>query len=225
MPVKSAIAPTIKDQVYAILKAEICGGEHVDGQRLQENDLATRLNVSRSPVREALRQLASDGLVLEIPNKGVFVRELTPKDIDDIFEMRLLLETYAINRSPDFMTPAALEKLTFYHGELARLHAAGELSLYRDIDSKLHSLLIQLSGNDVAIAVYDKISSLAQKFRGISLLGKQRFDDSVEEHQSIIAGLLKSDTAGAAATNKRHLQFAKQEIVNHLAAKNGHNNA
>ena len=77
---------TIRNQVYQILKDDICEGRFAPGQWLQENELAERLCVSRSPIREALRQLASDGLVVEIPNKGVFVKEFTARDIEEIFD-------------------------------------------------------------------------------------------------------------------------------------------
>ena len=72
---------TIREQVYQILRDDICQGVYAPGTRLQEVDLAENLNVSRSPVREALRQLAADGLLLEIPNKGVYVKEFTAKDL------------------------------------------------------------------------------------------------------------------------------------------------
>ena len=89
---------TIRNQVYQILKDDICEGRFAPGQWLQENELAERLCVSRSPIREALRQLASDGLVVEIPNKGVFVKEFTARDIEEIFDLRVLLEDYAISK-------------------------------------------------------------------------------------------------------------------------------
>ncbi len=76
--------------------------------------------------------------------------------------------------------------------------------------------LIQLSGNDLAMSVYDKISSLALKFRVISLLGKQRFDESVEEHGRMIHGILEGDFASATAWNERHLQRAKQKIIEQI---------
>ena len=91
---------TIRSQIYKILRNSLWRGEFTPGQRLQEVDLATQLHVSRSPVREALRQLASDGLVIEIPNKGVYVKKFTTQDIDEIFDVRVMLESYAIRRSP-----------------------------------------------------------------------------------------------------------------------------
>ena len=97
---------TIRNQVYQILKDDICEGRFAPGQWLQENELAERLCVSRSPIREALRQLASDGLVVEIPNKGVFVKEFTARDIEEIFDLRVLLEDYAISKLQHHLTTA-----------------------------------------------------------------------------------------------------------------------
>ena len=87
---------TMRDQVYEILKNNITSGKYRQGQWLQENTLAEELHVSRSPVRDALHQLAKDGLVNEIPNRGVFVREYSLKDIDELFEIRIMFESYAI---------------------------------------------------------------------------------------------------------------------------------
>ena len=93
---KLPIANTIRDQVYQLLKDEICDGRYEPGYWLQEKELAQRLKVSRSPVREALRQLSRDGLVRDIPNKGVFVREFTIRDIEDVFDLRIMMESFAL---------------------------------------------------------------------------------------------------------------------------------
>ena len=90
------IANTIRDQVYQLLKNEICEGVYEPGYWLQEKELAQRLRVSRSPVREALLQLSRDGLVKNIPNRGVFVREFSIQDIEDVFDLRIMMESFAI---------------------------------------------------------------------------------------------------------------------------------
>jgi len=112
----------IRTQVYNVIKENICGGRYEPGQRLNEVELASSLNVSRSPVREALRRLAADGLVEEKPNRGVFVREFTPQNIQEIFDVRVLLESYCIQRSVQFMTNEqkqelihCLDQITYYH--------------------------------------------------------------------------------------------------------------
>ena len=101
---KRKVINTIRGQVYELLKQAICDGEFEPGQWLQENELAEKLSVSRSPIREALRQLAADGLVIEVPNKGVFVREFTAKDIEEIFDIRVLMENYAIDKMNEHLT-------------------------------------------------------------------------------------------------------------------------
>ena len=95
---------TIREQVYEIIKNNITSGVYPSGKWLQEMEIANELNVSRSPVREALRQLGADGLVVEVPNKGVYVREFTKELMEDILEARLAIENYAIIRISSQLT-------------------------------------------------------------------------------------------------------------------------
>ena len=119
-------------QVYQILKDEIISGVYQPNDWLQEKDLAAKLNVSRSPVREALRQLAADGLVREVPNKGMFVRAFTPKEITEIFEVRKMLESYSILALKDKLTEAQKEVLQQYRDELVQRDANyGRIGIYQ----------------------------------------------------------------------------------------------
>lgn len=122
---------TIQEQVYQFLKEDICSGVFRPGQRLQEVSIANQYKVSRSPVREALRRLAADGLVEEVPNKGVTVKRYSARDMEEIYEMRVMMENEAI----DHLTRAKLapmeEELTSLAGpDEAGLPAAGYAGLY-----------------------------------------------------------------------------------------------
>ena len=191
---------TIRNQVYQILKDDICEGRFAPGQWLQENELAERLCVSRSPIREALRQLASDGLVVEIPNKGVFVKEFTARDIEEIFDLRVLLEDYAISKLQHHLTTADMQQLIDCLKEMERLHAQKNLRAYTDMES-----------------MYARIHSLNQQFRIYSLTSTQRFNESMEEHRDIVHCLLTNNADEARAINKRHLQLAKDKIIQHFS--------
>ena len=208
---------TIRNQVYQILKDDICEGRFAPGQWLQENELAEHLCVSRSPIREALRQLASDGLVVEIPNKGVFVKEFTARDIEEIFDMRVLLENYAISKLQHHLTTADMEQLIDCLNEMERLHAKRDVGAYTEAESKLHALLIELCGNSLLESMYARIHSLNQQFRIYSLTSTQRFNESMEEHRDIVHCLLTNNTDEAKAINKRHLQLAKDKIIQHFS--------
>ena len=207
---------TIREQVYQILRDEICGGKYAPGTRLQEVDLAESLNVSRSPVREALRQLAADGLLLEIPNKGVYVKEFTVKDIEEIFDLRVMLESYGIFHSAGHVTSIRRERLLSYLSDLEAFLQKGDLESYASTDEKLHSQIVHLGDNSLINDTYDRVRSMNQQFRILSLVDTQRFMESLDEHREIVLALVTGDLKHADETNRRHLQLARQAILKRM---------
>jgi len=210
---------TIKEQVYQLIKDDICSGVYKPGQWLQESDLSARFEVSRSPIREALRQLVADGLVVEYPNRGVFVKEFTPKDIEDIFDLRILLESYAIMHSGQNLTAECAKKLMEHKDTLIRCHDENDLPKYTQADTLFHQFIIELGGNDLVVSVYEKVYSLVQQFRIYSLMTRQRFDDSLKEHIAIITPLLAGDAREADRLNRQHLIQAKEQILEYLSSQ------
>ena len=213
------ISATIKDQVYQILKQKICERFYKPGQWLQEKELAAYLSVSRSPVREALRLLSNDGLVVEIPNKGVFVREFTPKDIMDIFDMRNIMESYAIRHSQINLTEDAVRDLKETVEELIEAHKQDDLKLYVEIDTDLHMQVIELGGNSIICSTYERLRSMLQPFRIYSLLERNRFNASVEEHSEMVKYILDGEPEKAVAVNSSHLKLAQNAVLDYMAEK------
>ncbi|MCI9263762.1 MAG: GntR family transcriptional regulator [Oscillospiraceae bacterium] len=207
---------TIRGQVYQILRDDICSGKYEPGFWLQEKELAEQLGVSRSPVREVLRQLVADGLVIEVPNKGVYVKEFTLRDIDEIFDMRVLLETYGIQRSKKNMTSVRRQKLFELLELLEKSCAAGDLDKYVQIDEELHIRIVELGGNSLVESTYDRVRSMNQQFRVLSLASRQRFSDSMEEHRRLIHALAVGDIASAEETVRIHLELARRTIKEQL---------
>jgi DNA-binding GntR family transcriptional regulator len=213
------IAATVKDQVYHIIKMRIIEQFYKPGQWLQENDVAAQLKVSRSPVRAALKALVHDGLVIELPNKGVFVREFTHQDIRDIFDMRTMMESYAISCSPKNMDDAIAETLSALAGQLTDANQKDDLKRYIRLDTQLHDKIIELGGNALLCSTYTQLRSMLQPFRVYSLLDKNRFDDSVKEHCNIIQYICSGDIKKAVKWNKQHLSLAQETIVHYLSTK------
>lgn len=210
------ISATIRDQVYQILKRDICEQYYKPGQWLQEKELAARLEVSRSPVREALRQLANDGLVVEIPNKGVFVREFSPDDIKDIFDMRIVMESYAIERSRENLTDDLVAELSETIMKLKAAYDIDDLKLYIEIDTHLHQQLINLGGNKLICSTYERLRSMLQPFRIYSLMDKERFKLSVKEHSDIAEFVIAGQPQKAIECNKAHLSLAQDAVMSHI---------
>lgn len=207
---------TIRGQVYQILRDDICAGKYAPGFWLQEKELAEALGVSRSPVREALRQLVSDGLVIEVPNKGVFVKEFSIRDIDEIFDMRVMLESYCIQKSRKNLTAIRRQKLFELLEKMEKSCAAGDMEGYVRLDEELHIRVVELGGNSLVESTYDRVRSMNQQFRVLSLTSHQRFEDSMEEHRKLIHALAVGDVAVAEETMRVHLELARRTIKEQL---------
>ena len=215
MAVKRTIT-TIREQVYKILRDDICQGVYPPGTRLQEVELAENLNVSRSPVREALRQLAADGLLLEIPNKGVYIKEFTVKDIEEIYDLRVMLESYGILHSDGHITSMRRERLLGLLTEMENYLEKGDLRSYTSVDERLHNHIVHLGDNSLINDTYDRVRSMNQQFRILSLMDEQRFRESMEEHREIVHALVTGDLAKADEVNHHHLELARQAILRRM---------
>lgn len=218
MPSAKRPIMTMKHQIYQILKKEICDGNFPPGQWLQEKELAEKLNVSRSPVREALKQLVDEGLAIEYPNKGVFVKEFTVKDIEEIYEVRILLESYAIKNSVKTITTSNIRELMEILHVLTKQYENNDLASYIETDTQLHQYIITLGGNSIVSDIYKRIYSQSQQFRIYSLTTKRRFDDSVIEHKQVVENICSGNWKEADRVNKIHLTLAREEIIEHFEA-------
>ena len=210
---------TMKHQIYQIIKKEICNGNYAAGQWLQEKELAEQLNVSRSPVREALKQLVDEGLAIEYPNKGVFVKEFTVKDIEEIYDVRILLESYAIKNSVKTLTSKNIQELMETLQLLVKYYEKNDLTHYIEVDTQLHQYIINLGGNSLIVDTYRRIYSQSQQFRIYSLTTQRRFDDSVTEHRSIVENICSGNWKEADRVNKINLALAREEIIQHFESK------
>ena len=207
---------TLKDQVYQSLKEDICSGRFEGGQRLQEIELAEELSVSRTPVREALRQLVYDGLAVEIPNKGVYAREFTKKDVEEIYDMRLLLEGYGIDHLPNTLDDEGRQAFRDALANMTEAYKSHDLAEYIRWDTALHELYIKLADNDLLNMVYERVQAMVQRFRVDSLSAENRFEESMDEHRQAMEYILAGETEKAKEINRYHLEMAKEEISRHL---------
>ncbi len=215
MAVKRTIT-TIREQVYKILRDDICQGVYPPGTRLQEVELAEGLNVSRSPVREALRQLAADGLLLEIPNKGVYVKEFTVKDIEEIYDLRVMLESYGILHSTGHITAMRRERLLGLLKDMEDYLRKDDLQSYTSLDERLHNHIVHLGDNSLINDTYDRVRSMNQQFRILSLMDQQRFRESLDEHREIVHALVTGDLKHADDVNRHHLELARIAILKRM---------
>lgn len=130
--------------------------------------------------------------------------------------MRVLLETYGIQRSKKNMTSVRRQKLFELLELLEKSCAAGDLDKYVQIDEELHIRIVELGGNSLVESTYDRVRSMNQQFRVLSLASRQRFSDSMEEHRRLIHALAVGDIASAEETVRIHLELARRTIKEQL---------
>lgn len=203
---------TIKQQVYQIIKDDICKGVYEPSQQINEVELSNRLGISRSPIRESLRQLVSDGLCIELPNRGVFVKEFSIEEINNIYDYRLLLESYAIEHCSNNINEKTVKALESCKNALTEFYNNNDLNSYIDEDTTLHQTIVDLCGNNIIIDAYERVSSMNSQFRIYSLTDQKRFDESIKEHTGIIDNILNGNYKEAIELNKLHLFKAKDTI-------------
>src|SRR4030095_5784415 len=160
MAKKKERAPSIAEaRVYRELKTAITGGQYRAGSVLVQEELCEKFRASRTPVRDALTHLQAEGLVVAIPNKGVVVRDFSPKDVHDIYEIRALLESAAARDAAGRLSRADLERII---KKASSLNPKRQFSfdLVKDLGSELHHLIIAAAGNLIMKDILDRMDTL-----------------------------------------------------------------
>lgn len=203
---------TMRDSVYQALKDAIVSGNLTWGEQLKEAQLAAKYHVSRSPVREALHLLSSDGLVVNYPHRGVFVRSITKEEIDDLTHFRMLLENRGIALSNTNMTPEIREELLEIKQTLTRSLEENDFELHAATDARLHRLTITLCRNKLIEQCYDQMDLLVRMLNVWAIKNPERFKISYAEHMIFIHHLLCGDSHEAVMANTSHLSRNKDEL-------------
>lgn len=210
---------TVKQQVYKIIKDDIRNGIYKPDQQINEVELSNRLNISRSPIRESLRQLVSDGLAVEYPNRGVFVKKFSKEEIENIYDFRVLIESYAIEQCSKNLNDKIIAQLNNFKENLTNLYKHNDLDNYIEEDEMLHHTIVDMCGNSILIDAYDRVNSMNKQFRVYSLIDRQRFDESLDEHIGIVDNILNGNYNEAIAINKVHLIKAKKTATTEIEKK------
>ncbi|MWB78775.1 FCD domain-containing protein [Pseudooceanicola sp. 216_PA32_1] len=207
------------ERVAALLSNAIVTGKLAPGARLSESVVARDLGVSRAPVREAARLLESSGLVAYVPNRGFFVRQVSADAIDDLYELRLVIETAAVRRLIRGDTGPVIANLSRQVDELYRIADLGpdfDMLTQVQADIQFHRLLVAASGNPKLLAVFEQIATETEF--SIMIVG-QLYDDPhriAETHLPIIDALRDGDEMRAVEALRFHIVVAQRVVTQKL---------
>ncbi|MCA0454077.1 MAG: GntR family transcriptional regulator [Chloroflexi bacterium] len=196
---------SLREHVLDTLRDAILNGELKPGRTLVESELATQLGVSRAPLREALQILSTEGLIETIPYRGTTVKRLAKKDIEELYSLRSVLESFAIQLIIDQNNPEHIQKLRQHFESMLNAAKANDLKVLNQIDRDFHDSLIELSNHSLLISLWVVV---AMRVRQVMALRNKRFTDITEiayNHLAIIEAIAAKDQAKAVALITDHV--------------------
>ena len=209
----------LRDMVFDVLMSAIMQGQLSPGERLLEVQLADEMGVSRTPVREAIRRLELEGFVVMVPRKGAYVAGLSINDVEEVYEIRTVLETLAVRLAAQRMQPADYAQLDELSEKMRATWQEGNVDNWVSLDASFHELLYKFSRNERLVAMMNNIMEQLSRYRIISLANVEVRHNSLSEHQELIEALKRHDSEAEATAVAMHIENTKQSLINMLKAK------
>ena len=204
------LARLIREDVLS----SIVRGELRPGQRITEPAIAARLGVSRVPVREALRELESAGLVESRKHTGVFVRQLSDAETSDLYELRSVLDAFGGKRAAEAPTPDLIKILKLLLVEMDAAAVISNIAAYYNANLRFHWAIVEASGNAQVIEVYRGIVQKLHLARLTNLASNAGIQFSVREHRAIFNAIRAGKPADCETLMAHHVKAAKQRLFN-----------
>lgn len=203
-------------EAYRYLRQRIRDGRLASGTRIKADDIAQQLGLSRMPVREAIRQLDSEGLVTIRPNRGAVVTILDPEEVLELFQMRSVLEGLAVRRAIERFDEEAFDELELRFSRLER--AQGDLDQWILRHNDFHDVICARSGGHRLFAQVQRLRTAIEPYLRI-VLAQTEMDRTVIEHRELIEILRRRDAEAAEATMRDHILSTQYDLMRAMAAK------
>ncbi len=207
----------LRDVVFNTLRKAILTGQLKPGERLMEVHLANRLGVSRTPIREAIRKLELEGLVIMIPRRGAEVARITEKSLK---EVRRALDALSVELACDRIVEADLERLREACRNFEQVAKEADASVIAKADVALHDIIVEATGNRRLQQLVNNLSEQMYRYRFVYIQEESRHDNLVAEHREIYESIVSRDKERASAAAKLHIDNQEKAIVRQIRMEN-----
>ena len=209
----------LRDVVFNTLRQAILRGELKPGERLMEIQLANKLGVSRTPIREAIRKLELEGLVLMIPRRGAEVAEITEKSLRDVLEVRGALEELAVELACDRINWEEIEALKVAATHFEETLQGGDVTAYAEADVQFHDIIYNATDNQRLIQLLFNLREQMYRYRVEYLKRTEVHATLLAEHQWIIDCLEKRDKLTAKQAVSTHIENQAKKVIDTIRTK------
>ena len=208
---------TLHEEIVDRLREMIFQGDLMVGNRVPERDLCLKFSISRTPLREALKVLANEGLITLQPNRGAWVTRLTAGDVDELFPIMGSLEALSGELACQNATDADIAEIKALHYEMAMYYTRGDRPNYFRVNRSIHEKIMEIAANPSLLQFYRSLSERIRRARYLANISANRWDASMKEHELILAALEGRNGVLLADLLKTHL-LNKQESVKRVIA-------
>lgn len=209
----------LHQEVAVRLRQRIVEGQLAPGAKLNERELAELLNVSRTPLREAIRMLAAEGLVELLPNRGAVVAQMSAQDVADTFEVIAGLEGQSGELAAQRITEAELAEIRALHYEMMAAYTRRDLPTYYRLNAQIHAQINAAARNPVLAHTWRTVNARLQALRFRSNFDEAKWKRAVKEHERMVELLAARDSAGLRALLVEHLVHKRDAVLELM--KNG----
>ena len=213
MEIQLKVQKPLKDLVYLELKHKILTGEIVSQTRLMEIDLSEKMNVSRTPIREAIKKLADDGLVKIVPRRGAYVANISIKDMLDVFEVREDMEGFVAKLAAQRINDEEKEELRRIAAEYdAALEKVEDKETIIELDEKFHNFIVSCCGNDTLSELVKYVQELSLRFRYLYYNDYSLYESTAEQHHKIMDAINNGRAEEARKEADAHVKSLKEFV-------------
>ena len=209
----------LRDVVFKTLRQAILRGELKPGERLMEIQLANKLGVSRTPIREAIRKLELEGLVLMIPRKGAEVADISEKSLRDVLEVREALEELAVQLACDKITKEEIEDLKKAAEDFKKILKSRDITEIAEADVRFHDIIFMATDNQKLVQLLNNLREQMYRFRVEYLKNEEVHPQLIAEHEKIIEHIMERDKAKASAIVSEHINNQVEGVIDIIRTK------
>ncbi len=203
---------SLHDEIVSRIRGMIFAGEFVGGQRVPEKQLCEQLSVSRTPLREALKVLASEGLLVLLPNRGARIAQITVENLDEIFPIMGTLESLAGEIACSRITDDKIDEIRALHFQMLAHHKRRALNEYFKVNQAIHLKILEATNNKALVATYLSLAGRIRLARFRANFSQDRWDQAVAEHEEILDALSRRDASALAQILRTHLENTCQTV-------------
>lgn len=205
--------PSLTEVAFGELRRMIVRGHLAPGERLIEPELCETLGISRTPLREALKLLASEGLVALRRNRNAVVTRIDAQELEHLFEVEAGIESFAISLAAQRMTPTEIKRIEAIQERMEKLHGSGDLDAYFELNQRVHAMLVAGARNPVLEETHGRLLGRLERARYAALGKSGRWRQSAHEHREILDALKARDAERAQQLILAHVQHTGDVIA------------